>query len=1104
MFKIKQKTKKIFSTILIAGLIFVEISPIIVSAATVNVPDDAPKDPSGKPINSGDKSGGGMQNKDSGPKVEVQFTLTGNKKTGSVMTATAVPSFFNNSSNPKELYFTWYLKKSGCGLNNDAGDNNDCDLDGDKKITVNDWKIEAAKIIVAGSFDANETDKDGNKIVQYNSADYDAKMAKSSGFKAKPSPITTTDDKENQIWAINAGEDHNHIDAPNCYVQEPVSGLIYEMRRVEPVYTDCPDDAAGNHYHRACVSDQVAKCDVLNPDYTKAKAAARQNEIDAAIAWNAAHPDDLHVVPEPILKTIPNDFGVCAVASEADDAFKCDITNLENFETAQGCKNFGEVAMCVRDDGYTKFPISATNPIESTSNTNPLLAIIFGKDALGNDLIKSIDQAVNESVCSSFAKPNENTGDLKIDPVTGKPKFLDNTQPAISAADLKCETIKNKMINGTKDAEGNIVKAGSPKFDPTCTFEKSVNMCKHLFPVLPKDVKGTDGKRAISGDGDFSLDEKKFWGADPTKVSTTGGKGTDEQKVIGLGVDQFKWMYSVGDKVGVVVEGDSADPTKHADASFKRMWAFSNNTCKALEKLGKAKLASSTESSEDKRGMYTEGKGNAMTGFLTAEIDLDKCLEENLLSPETENDTGLKVEVNTSPANPVNDPSGNNGDILQASSAPKNIDDPSNLLYKWSLQISKDGSKAPTDKTSWIDITTRAIDNNSFTETEAEGLGKKDFDINLNFPENLITDAIGDKNKFKGTFYLKVRVTISSMGSDGNQTSQGFEIVRVKMQENEILVYPVTVSDAGAMSLNKGDDSLSMEMCSDPNGKDTCLVAANEILGLEISSVGEKNKLSNVSWKINNTEIACKSDCTVGGNKIFVPILGNIGEAVDVEAKAKNEKNELVELSRHFVITTPQLRIESMDGNAWPKLLGYYRDINNNVSCVNGGVGCQADLSTQVLETNEGSTVTLGTYGQSGFQWTIDGQIMPEYDNQNQIQLQINKFVGESYNIGLVKTALPSESNQTRNMQKALYKNWSIMPVDAPEESKSANIQLNVVANSGQTVATAKASFFGASLITHLPERLIFLLKISLVSFGLLFATSVIFAFMPERVAREE
>ena len=1103
MLKIKEKAKKVFSAIGIFSLLFVELFPLGVSAASFTIPDSLMNSvtnatsTTSSPTNSASNDPSGLSNKQQGPKVEVTFNSSGGAKPGSKMTATAVPSFFNNASDPKKLYFTWYLKRSGCGLtkSDDPGDVDKCDMDGDGKITENDWKIAAAKIIIDGSFDRSE-------------ADY-AKFPtgideNSAGYKATPSPVGE--------WSINSGADENGKDAPNCYVQSPKSGLVYELRRTIPVFDDDDNKACPSGYHRACVTDQTAKCDVLNPAYTQAAidaSNASQAAIDAANAWNSdpANVNDQHVVPAfvPIPpKTIPNDFGACAVSSEKKD--NSDVTcsikddkDLKNYKAVISCNDSNATPLCVKDTGNTEFmdtSVAVTPPA-----TQPILGVIFPNALFDASLIPKPDQNTN-GVCGELAKPNDKTG-IFMKP----PNFLDNTQPAISAADEKCTVVKDKLTNGTKDANGNIAVVGNPDLNPVCSFKKDVNLCKHLFPKVPGEV---------TGDGSFTLAEKKFWGADPTKASTSG-TGKDEENAVGLGVDKFTWMFSPGDQVGVVVEGDSAFPTGHADSSYKRMWAFSKDTCSVLKGMeSRTSIANKDHPENNTRGFYIEGTGSSKTGFLTADLDLDECLKENLLDPDVDGTSKLTVQLNASPENPINDPSGR-GDILNIASGATNTQNPSGLLYKWSVQESRDGSAAPIDTTSWVDITSAMESNGSFSASDVQGLGKKDLAINLNMPESLVrAGIINPDSSYSGVFYLKVKVKITGTAADGSQNAQGEVTVRVKQQQNEIHVYPVSATNSGMLSLNKGLTGQSLELCSDQQGKTRCYVTKNEILGLEVPDAGN-NKLSNFSWKVNGNAISCSanisSQCVPGGNKLFVPVLGNVGEAVDVVATAVNEKNESIEVSRHFVIGESQLQITSLDPNSFcglqcldsssacPKYLGHYNGLGLDS---NGNRLQYPDCSAQVWETREGNTVTLGATGQAGFDWAIDGQIMPEYKDQNQIQLVINKAAGESYNIGLSTHLLPGSTNQLNNIRLALYKNWGVAPEEAVEENQSANIQLNVVDGPGQTMAAATPASFGASLITHLPEQLMFLLKISLTSMLLLLVTGLLFAFIPETLFKEE
>jgi len=354
-----------------------------------------------------------------------------------------------------------------------------------------------------------------------------------------------------------------------------------------------------------------------------------------------------------------------------------------------------------------------------------------------------------------------------------------------------------------------------------------------------------------------------------------------------------------------------------------------------------------------------------------------------------------------------------------------------------------------------------------------------------------------------GAFYLKIKVKITGSAADGSQNAEGIIVVRINQQQNEIVVNQVTANNTGMLSTSSG----AAPRCADQIGKATCYVTKNEIIGITIPP-NSKSGTAPFTWTINGETIACNSamsaECA-NGHTLFFPILGNVGEAVDVVAKGLDKNGEVIEVRRHFVIGTTQLQITSLDpssfcgtqclasGSACPKYLGFYKDL--------GGFQ-YPDCSAQVWETTEGKTVTLGTTGQTGFNWAIDGQIIPEYKDQNQIQLVINKAAGESYNIGLSSYLSSANVAQFGNLRKALYKNWGISPEETIEENQSANIQLDVVYGQGAT--NYEQASLGASLITHLPAQAMFVLKISLTSILLLLVTGLLFAFMPGALVKEE
>lgn len=1063
MFKVKEKIKKAFSVGGIVFLVLVQLFPLGAHAATLSVSDSLLETTGA--INRADNQTAEVSNKQQGPKVEVTFGADGAMKNGARVTATAVPSSFNNASNPKELYFTWYLKREGC--DKDSGNLSKCDEDGNGKINENDWKIAAAKIIVKGSFD--------NTDVKYSGSYID-----NSSYKASPSPLSD--------WQIGYGQDSNDKDATNCYVQEQDTGLIFELRDVSENLDSCPD-VDNVKYERACVDKVPTSCDVLNSAY------------QTAVVAGAPFPTPM---PE---NSIKKNTDLCGVVTKSDSAMSCDIADYTNYKTELSCNEKTQIPICVPADN-SRIKITDSSDKISKINGN-----IFGMNDFA--LTAGSTSRKDPQVCSEIYDPNTNTlsspsvplptaPDALIPP--SAPNFFESVQASFNTANTNqnCNDLTSAWVNGTKNVDGTDANTPNIKRAPTCSFEKDVNLCKHLFPVITNKVQG-----AHIGDGKFSMAEKEFWGADPN-VSSTNGIQKDEEALTGLGVDKFSWIYSVGDQVGVVVEGDSDMPTSHNDNSFKRMWAFSNNKCNELKGLSDDNnLVTDGGSDKNNSGFYFEKNGNSCNpvtdsncpGILTTDVDLNKCLEENLLDPDVDNLYGLKVQISAMPTNPVNDANGG-GDILKIVSGATNTDNPESLLYSWSIQKSRDGSNAPIDTTNWQDITFDLKTEGSVVEADLAGLGKKELNVKLNLHEDIIKAGMNQSSYKEGdSFYLRIKVKITGGAVDGSQNAQGTVDVRVGQQQNEIRRYSVLANNAGSLTLNNGNSNAII--CGDQAGKSTCYVTKNEIIGL-IVPTNAKSSGTPFSWTVNGNDISCKasSQCSTG-NVLFFPIIGNVGEAVDIVAKGINKNGEAIEISRHFVIVEPKTGITSLDWlSSWPKLLGYYKYLNGSKS---------PDYSTQVMETNSGKVVTLGAEvypawkaGQAGFDWAIDGQIIPEFSNQNQIKLSVEKFPGESYNIGLVANITPGSADQINNIRLALSKNWGIAVEDVVEEKSNANIQLNVIEGGSQVVASAKKNFFGASLITHLPEQLMFLLKISLTSIGLFLLTGVLFAIIPERVFAKE
>jgi len=87
------------------------------------------------------------------PQVLLYFDPS-DPKPGTEIEAHAFPEFFGNEKDT--LYYTWYIKRKGCGVDNSPSDEKRklCDRNDDKKITVEDWKIEAMQTVAARNFDS--------------------------------------------------------------------------------------------------------------------------------------------------------------------------------------------------------------------------------------------------------------------------------------------------------------------------------------------------------------------------------------------------------------------------------------------------------------------------------------------------------------------------------------------------------------------------------------------------------------------------------------------------------------------------------------------------------------------------------------------------------------------------------------------------------------------------------------------------------------------------------------------------------------------------------------------------------------------------------------
>jgi len=140
------------------------------------------------------------------PAVSIFFSPT-DPKEGEKLSAKAFPMYFTNTE--KTLYYTWYLKRAQCNLGNNLAAVALCDQNGDRRVTVEDWKIEAALILSQNGFDKAD-------------ANY-------------------ASDIDNDEYKARFGGD-NKIGVPDhCYYNDPATGKNYELGRSTNINFDCPN-----------------------------------------------------------------------------------------------------------------------------------------------------------------------------------------------------------------------------------------------------------------------------------------------------------------------------------------------------------------------------------------------------------------------------------------------------------------------------------------------------------------------------------------------------------------------------------------------------------------------------------------------------------------------------------------------------------------------------------------------------------------------------------------------------------------------------------------------------------------------------------------------
>lgn len=606
--------------------------------------------------------------------------------------------------------------------------------------------------------------------------------------------------------------------------------------------------------------------------------------------------------------------------------------------------------------------------------------------------------------------------------------------------------------------------------------------CKHLFPR---------GAGITAGDGSFGASEERFWGTDPNDPDTSDSGSKDEAGVVGFGKTTFTWNYNQGDQVGVAVEGTSMIPTKHNDSSMMIMWAFPKQDCPLS-------VANGT-------GAYTQTIKNYAVQIETADIDLNDCLERNLIDPAQGGQaTNLDVSVSATPNEPLNDESGDgSGDRVivsgVVSNGNKNIN---NTLFDWNIEVSNN-IQFSTAIGPIANITKDLQNTGLVGNTKGNALDTLAVDLNI-----LRTQSVGGRPLssylVNDTGYLRFTLKATeNFGQNVSRKGKSDVIVKFISTGRKIVatrVDPVLVGDKMQVAINQG----AVICNNDALDRSLCRVIKNEIIGLRI----DDTDLSNFQWRLNDQPLVCTKskvspDCSDGEQNAinFFPVNGQSGDTYTVTLTANDvATGKTVTLSRSFRIVDPIINIVSNDETtSWPKFLGQYKDITGKVAnCTNGL--CD-DFSKNILQTLSGNNVQLQAKFIPSFlgslaerEWYVNDQLTGE-SAVDTINFDV---LGEAGTVTQVQ--IFARIIQSDELRRALYDIWNISPLESPEITFSKEVKMEVQDPSLTAQQKGVLKYF-AAIVSYMPASVVFAFRIVLSAALILFATAFLMGALPQEPA---
>lgn len=704
-----------------------------------------------------------------------------------------------------------------------------------------------------------------------------------------------------------------------------------------------------------------------------------------------------------------------------------------------------------------------------------------GTDGYEQACIASASQSVSGDFSSTYSyekvgDPTCNNQDRASCPDGSLPRCVN---PAVVGGSFELtDTVKRRVYPDSVDpvtgeSVPNYVYDPAVEDNLSCESKRDSSVgCFHLFP----DATGYE-----TGDGSFPEGEERFWMTNPADPDTANNGNKDEANIAGLGRDTFTWNYQEGDRIGVVVEGNSMLSTKHDDSSMMIMWAFSGKGCPVRG-----------------TGSYTQSIKGYSVNIPTANMsraDFDKCLKDNLVDPLSggqENAKKLEVSVMATPERPMNDPTGEAaGDTVVVTATISNSDrTDAEVSYEWKVEAA-DNVNMASSRNITDPLRTAGL------LTSSKGNGLSALPVTLNMDDGILGD-LSESNPV----YLRFSVTAKeNFGGVVARSGRSDVIVQASNSDKKIIAY-----GSGAAETSDGMRvSLGSPICNAFHANPTtaseamdnldrvaCRVSKNEIIGLHVDTSG----FSDFHWTLDGKSMACdgsvSSDCSDGSTAFFA-VVGAPGSTINVGFEAVSvETGKAVSLSRTFVVVEPEVLLEPIDdASLWPRYVGQHVDLDGNAfdefseNYFERFPGDGLAMKARFIPTFSGNISTRT--------WMVDGVEVPETTDMTMEYLFSDgtDALGSVHDISLSATIV-----QPLEKRKALRDIWGIGESQSTETVIGKAVQVTTVP--AEADADSGTTKFYAALSGYVPSAVSFAVRAILSGGLLLFTVGFLFSLIPE------